>query len=164
MAGGRMTASITSRLMAVLLDLDPKDPHVLCIGDAVIDQHDRMDADVYMLDAEGNVTHQKVHGDAYAVLEHLNAADGEKALDAEEVCLFGPDALMSWCTFRLAVYGLYCNDYMRTHEEGMVPACFSEFMDNDYLDYDAMHELFETPGHGLYFYDWEKDPEVVLSD
>lgn len=83
---------------------------------------------------------------------------------AEQVCLFGPDTLMSWSTFRLAVYGLYCEDYMRTHEQGMVPACLSEFLDNDYLDYDAMHELFQTPGHGLYFEDWEMDPEVVLSD
>lgn len=62
-----MTASITSRLMAVHLGLDPRDPHVRCIGNAVIVQNDRMDADVYMLDAEGGISHQKVHGDAYAL-------------------------------------------------------------------------------------------------
>ncbi len=159
-----MTASITSRLMAVHLDLDPRDPHVRCIGDAVIVQKDRMDADVYTLNAEGGISHQHVAGDAYAMLEHLDPAGEREVRTAEQVCLYGPDMLMGWDTFRWAVYGLYCEDYFRTHEDGMAPACFSEFLSNDYLDYDAMHDLFSLPGHSLYFECWEDDPEVLLAD
>ena len=48
---------------------------------------------------------------------------------------------MTWNDVRYIAYGIYCDDWIRTHDEG-TPVCFNEFIDNEYLDFDYIHYLF----------------------
>ena len=69
---------------------------------------------------------------------------------------------MDWIDIRRIAYALYCDEWIRSHDEG-TPVCFNEFVDNEYLDWEYMQGLFydpeNEPAEGL-FEVYVKDPLI----